>query len=587
MILGIDLGTTNTVSAIVENGVPRVLPTAEGGKLLPSIVTFSRTGERVVGDVARRQLVVHPDRTIHSAKRFIGRRYADATTDLPLVQYEVVETRTGDCGFRIDGRVYSPAEISAAVLQRVKQAAEAHLGTPITEAVITVPAHFDDRRRQATRDAAAIAGLEVARVLNEPTAAALAWLRGAGGAQRPDRATLAVYDFGGGTFDISIVRVDGDVAEVRATRGDNALGGADIDRAIEEWLLDVARQDGVDLHGDRVARQRLREAAEAAKIDLSTLPDVEVRLPFLGGTAEVPYHLACTLTRAQLEQRIAPLIERTLVECRLSLKEAAIAPAEVDEVVLVGGSSRIPAVRSAVGALFGRTVEQTVNPEDVVALGAALQAASLEGRTAAVTLLDVTSFALGVEVAGGRSARLIPKNAPLPAQRTQMVTTASDDQSTVRIHVLQGEGATAAENTSLGQFELTGIAPGPKGSARIEVTFGVDTSGMVRVSAVDTRSGAREAIQIRAPGSLDAGERERMSAEAREIATRARDTQARREAETALRSRLPAVEACMRSESIASTEAELLAERAYAALAVKAPTETLRELIAWADRIRS
>ncbi len=585
MILGIDLGTTNTVSAVVENGVPRVLPTLEGGKLLPSIVTFTRAGERVVGEVARRQLVVHPERTIHSAKRFIGRRYADATSDLPLVQYEVVETRSGDCGFRIDGRTYSPAEISAAVLQRVKQAAEALLGTPVTEAVITVPAHFDDRRRQATRDAAAIAGIEVARVLNEPTAAALAWLRGAAGAQRPSRATLAVYDFGGGTFDISIVRVDGDVAEVRATRGDNALGGADIDREVEGWLLDVARQDGMDLTEDRVARQRLREAAEAAKIDLSTLPDVEVRLPFLAGTPEVPYHLSCTLTRAELERRIAPFVERTLVECRLALKEAGIAPAEVTEVVLVGGSSRIPAVRAAVGALFGRVVEQTVNPEDVVALGAALQAGAMAGQGAPVTLLDVTSFSLGVEVAGGRFARLIPKNAPLPAQRTQMVTTASDDQATVRIHVLQGEGAQASENTSLGQFELSGIAPGPKGSARIEVTFGVDTSGMVKVSAVDTRSGAREAIRIRAPGSLGDGERERLTVEARQSEEATRDAQARREAEHTLRSRLPAIEACMRGDDVSATEAELLAERAYAALAARAPTAALKELVAWADRI--
>lgn len=583
MILGIDLGTTNTVCAILEGGEARVIPTLDGRTLLPSVVTFARTGERIVGDVARRQLVVHPERTLHSAKRFIGRRYKDAANDLGLVQYEVVETRAGECGFRVDGRTFSPAEVSAAVLQRVRQSAEQHLGMPVTRAVITVPAHFDDRRRQATRDAANIAGLEVVRVLNEPTAAALAWLRSRKGAMKA--CTLAVYDFGGGTFDVSIVRVDGDVAEVRATHGDNALGGSDIDREIEAWLLAEVHADGLDLAEDKVARQRLRDAAEAAKIDLSTMASVDIHLPFLGGTPERPYSLVRTLTRAMLEARIAPFVARTIEACRRALQEAGMVAADIDEVVLAGGSSRIPAVRAAVGACFGRKVELTLNPDDVVALGAALQAGALAGDGDPVTLLDVTSLALGVEVAGGRFATLIPKNTILPAQRTQMVTTASDNQGTVRIHVLQGESPRVADNTSLGQFELSGIAPGDKGAARIEVTFAVDTSGIVNVSAVDTRSGARHAVAIKAPTALRDDERARMAREATEADATARNRRERSTVVAELRSRLPALDIAAAGADFDAAEAEVAAQRIRDALAADLPLQALRDLATWSAQV--
>ncbi len=582
-ILGIDLGTTNTVCALVERGEARILPTLEGGRLLPSIVSYTRTGERAVGDVARRLLVAQPERTIHSAKRFIGRRFSEAQDDVGLVRYTVVAARGGDCGFRVDERVYSPAEVSAAVLQRVRQSAEAYLGQALTDAVITVPAHFNDRQRQATRDAATIAGLRAVRILNEPTAAALAWLAG-----RKRHATIAVYDFGGGTFDVSIVRIDGDVAEVKATHGDNALGGTDLDRLVEDWLLDQARAQGMDLERDLVARQRLREAAEAAKIDLSSTTETEIRLPFLAGAPDRPFHLSCTLTRRTLEGLAAPLVDRTLHACARVLTEARMAPADIDEVVLVGGSSRMPMVRERVGACFGRTVDLSVNPDEAIAVGAALQAASLTGEGAPLTLIDVTSFSLGVEVAGGRFARLIPKNTVLPAQRVQMVTTAAHNQATVRIHVLQGESADARDNTSLGEFELRGIAPGEKAAARIEVSFAVDTSGLVQVSAVDTRTGAREAVSIRAPDVLSQAEREALRVEADLLAARETDTRARRASEARLRAVVGRVEtrlSALASDDLAREEAEMFLTRAHRAVERASPAESLDELRQWGERL--
>jgi molecular chaperone DnaK len=577
MILGIDLGTTNTVCAVYERGEARIVPTLEGGRLLPSVVAFTRTGERAVGEVARRMRVVQPDRTLHSAKRFIGRLHKDAAEDISLVRYEVVPTRDGTCGFRVDDRVYSPAEISAAVLQRVRQAAENELGATLTEAVITVPAHFNDRQRQATRDAAAIAGLTVARILNEPTAAALAWLAG-----RRRNATIVVYDFGGGTFDVSVVRIEGDVAEVRATRGDNTLGGNDIDAVIERHFMDVARESGTDLSADPVAGQRLREAAEAAKIDLSTSTEAHVRLPFLAGTPERPYHFECVLTRRQLESMIEPFVARTLAECEQVLREAGLARDAIDDIAMVGGTSRVPRVRAAVGAFFARNIDLGIHPDEAVAIGAALHAGTLAGDGADVTLVDVTSFSLGVEVAGGRFARLIPKNTVLPAQRVQVVTTASDNQSTVRIHVLQGESAHARDNTSLGEFELTGIAPGPKGSARIEVSFGVDTSGIVHVSAVDTRSGTRQAIRIEAPHTMARADLERLRDEAEAAA---RPGTARRGASrlASLVSRVTSLRDTLVEGSLERDEADLFLARAEPALGTDS-TESA-ELERWADRL--
>ncbi len=577
MILGIDLGTTNTVCAVYERGEARIVPTLEGGRLLPSVVSFTRTGERAVGEVARRMRVVQPDRTLHSAKRFIGRLHKDAAEDIALVRYEVVPTRDGTCGFRVDDRVYSPAEISAAVLQRVRQAAENELGVNVTEAVITVPAHFNDRQRQATRDAAAIAGLTVARILNEPTAAALAWLAG-----RRRNATIVVYDFGGGTFDVSVVRIEGDVAEVRATRGDNTLGGNDIDAVIERHFMDLARGSGTDLSADPVAGQRLREAAEAAKIDLSTSTEAHVRLPFLAGTPERPYHFECVLTRRQLEAMIEPFVARTLAECEQVLREAGLARDAIDDIAMVGGTSRVPRVRAAVGAFFARNIDLGIHPDEAVAIGAALHAGTLAGDGASVTLVDVTSFSLGVEVAGGRFARLIPKNTVLPAQRVQVVTTASDNQSTVRIHVLQGESAHARDNTSLGEFELTGIAPGPKGSARIEVSFGVDTSGIVHVSAVDTRSGTRQAIRIEAPHTMARADLERLRDEAEAAA---RPGTARRGASrlASLVSRVQSLRDTLVDGSLEREEAELFLARAEPALGTDS-SETA-ELERWADRL--
>ncbi len=514
-VIGIDLGTTNAVCAYMDRRDPQIIINEEGGRVTPSVVGFSKNGERFVGDIAKRQLLINPRATVHSIKRFMGRRFEDAARSAGLVSYEVVATRGGECGIRIGDRTFSPQELSAMILQKLKKSAEDFLGEEVTEAVITVPAYFTDRQRQATRDAGTIAGLNILRIINEPTAAALAYVH-----DRRKTATIAVYDFGGGTFDISVLEVDRDLAEVRTTRGNNTLGGADIDRVIVDWLIEqFERQHGIDPSDDKVVLQRLRDAAERAKLELSTALETEIHLPFLMTSTSGPKHLQCTLTRASFESLAMPLFEKTIEECRRALDDIKLDPSKIDEVILVGGSSRIPRIQELVKELFRRPLNKSFNPDEVVAIGAAIQAGILDGDVKAVTLLDVTNFSLGIEVEGRRFAKLIPKNTTLPATKTQLVSTVVDNQKTVRIHALQGESGFARDNVSLGEFELTGIEPAPRGLPRIEVKFTIDTNGILSVSATDTRSGVIEQLTIEAPSSLTQAEVEQLRQEAAEFET--------------------------------------------------------------------
>ncbi len=509
-VIGIDLGTTNSVVAYIDRGEPKIIINEEGGRVTPSVVGFSKSGERFVGDIAKRQMLINPDATIHSIKRFMGKRYKDAGNDLPLVNYKVSAGRNGDCQFDVNGRILSPQEASAMILQKLKKSAEDFLGETVSEAIITVPAHFNDPQRQATKDAGTIAGLNVLRIINEPTAAAMAYLH-----DRRKSATIAVYDFGGGTFDISIVHIDRELGEVRATRGNNALGGGDVDRVIMEWLIEQFRKEhGVDVANDKVVRQRLRDAAERAKIELSSALETEIQLPFLMADATGPRHLQCTLSRATFEAIAGPLLDATMEECRRALHDARMTVEQIDEVVLVGGSSRIPRVKELVREFFGRQLNQQFNPDEVVAIGAAVQAGVLEGEVKSVTLLDVTSLSLGIEIEGKRMAKLIPKNSCIPAQKLQLVSTVVDNQKTVKIHVLQGESGKADENTSLGEFELQGIEPAPRGVPRIEVKFVIDANGIVNVSARDSRSGVAQQLTIQAPTGMSRLEMERARDEA-------------------------------------------------------------------------
>ena len=497
-VIGIDLGTTNSVCAYMDRRDPVVIINAEGGRITPSVVGISKNGERFVGDIAKRQLLINPEATIHSIKRFMGRRYKEAQKDIDLVQYKVVETKNGDCAVEVGDRRYLPQEIAAMVLQKLRKSAEDFLGEQVTEAVIAVPAYFTDRQRQATKDAGTIAGLDVLRIINEPTAAALAYVH-----NRRKSSTIAVYDFGGGTFDISILEVDRDLAEVRATRGHNQLGGADIDRKVVDWLLEqFHREHGIDVSDDKVVLQRLRDAAERAKLELSSAMDTDIHLPFLLADASGPKHLQCSLSRYTFESLAQALFDETIEECQRALDDCRLTPDDIDEVILVGGSSRIPKVQELVKGLFERPLNKTFNPDEVVAVGAAIQAGILEGDVKAVTLLDVTNFSLGIEVEGRRAAKLIPKNTTIPAQKTQLVSTVVDNQRTVKIHVLQGESPLARENVSLGEFELHGIEPAPRGVPRIQVKFAIDANGIVQVSAKDSRSGISNAVTIDAPTGL-------------------------------------------------------------------------------------
>ena len=524
-VIGIDLGTTNSVVAVMEGGEPHVIPNQEGSRLTPSVVAFAKDGEILVGQVARRQAITNPENTVFSIKRFMGRRYEEVQEEIKKVPYKVVKAPNGDVRIEIRGKLYSPPEISAVILRKLREAAEAHLGEKVTQAVITVPAYFNDSQRQATKDAGAIAGLEVLRIINEPTAAALAY-----GLDKKTDEQIAVYDLGGGTFDISILEIGQGVFEVKATNGDTHLGGDDFDQRIIDWIADeFKKQNGIDLRGDRMALQRLKEAAEKAKIELSSTLQTEVNLPFVTADATGPKHLVMTLTRAKLESLVADLIERTVEPCRLAMKDANVSESDIDEVILVGGQTRMPKVQEVVKRLFGKEPHKGVNPDEVVAVGAAIQGGVLAGDVKDVVLLDVTPLSLGVETLGGVTTVLIPRNTTIPARKSEIFSTAADNQTTVDVHVVQGERPLARDNRTLGRFQLVGIPPAPRGVPQISVTFDIDANGILTVSAKDMASGKEQQITITATSGLSKADVERMVKEAEAHA--AEDMERRQEIE--------------------------------------------------------
>ena len=512
-IIGIDLGTTNSVVSVMEGDAPVVIVNDEGTRTTPSVVAF-KDGDRIVGAPARRQAITNPQNTIYSIKRFMGSRFDEAQKEVERVPYNVVKGDSGDCRVQIDGKAYSAPEISAMVLQKLKRQAEKYLGTEVTEAVITVPAYFNDAQRQATKDAGQIAGLEVKRIINEPTAAALSY-----GIDRPDDEIVAVYDFGGGTFDISILEVGDSVVEVKSTSGDTHLGGDDVDQVIIDWLVSSFKGDtGIDLSQDKMVLQRLKDAAEKAKIELSSSPSTSINLPFLTADASGPKHLEMSLSRAQFEQMIDPIIERTLGPCRAALKDAGLQASQVNEVILVGGSTRIPLVLEKVKGLFGKAPNSSVNPDEVVAMGAAIQGGILAGDVTDMLLLDVTPLSLGLETLGGVMTVLIPRNTTIPSSKSETFSTAADNQTAVDIQVYQGERPMAGQNRLLGNFRLDGIAPAPRGMPQVEVSFDIDANGIVNVKATDKATGKEQQITITASSGLDESEVERLVKEAEENA---------------------------------------------------------------------
>jgi molecular chaperone DnaK len=505
-VIGIDLGTTNSVVAVVEGGNPTVIANQEGSRLTASVVGFTKDGEILVGQVAKRQAITNPENTVFSIKRFMGRRYDEVLQEIKLVPYKVVKAANGDVRVEIRGKEYAPPEISAMILRKLKEAAEAYLGEKVTQAVITVPAYFNDSQRQATKDAGKIAGLEVLRIINEPTAAALAY-----GMDKKKDQTIAVYDLGGGTFDVSILEIGEGVFEVKATNGDTHLGGDDFDQRIIDWIAEEFKKEhGIDLRKDRMALQRLKEAAEKAKCELSTTLQTEINLPFITADASGPKHLVLTLTRAKLEALVADLIERTLGPCRQAMQDAGVTPKDIDEVILVGGQTRMPKVQEVVKQLFGKEPHKGVNPDEVVAVGAAVQAAVLTGEVKDLLLLDVTPLSLGIETLGGVMTVLIPRNTTIPTKKSEIFTTAADSQTSVEVHVLQGERPMARDNRTLGKFHLVGIPPAPRGVPQIEVTFDIDANGILNVSARDTATGKHQNITITASSGLTKEEVERM-----------------------------------------------------------------------------
>ncbi len=521
-VIGIDLGTTYSEVAVIEGGEPKVIPSAEGGNLVPSVVAINKSGERLVGQIAKRQAVVNPENTIHSIKRFMGRKWGEPAgreltveEDAKRKSYKVTKAPNNDVRVKMGDKEYSPPEISAMILQKLKTDAESYLGEKITEAVITVPAYFNDSQRQATKDAGKIAGLDVLRIVNEPTAAALAY-----GLDKKADETVAVYDLGGGTFDISILELGEGTFQVKSTNGDTHLGGDDFDQRVIDWLCDeFKREQGIDLRQDKMALQRLKEAAEKAKCELSTVQQTEISLPFITADSSGPKHLNINLNRSKLEQLVMDLVEKSLQPCRAALKDAGKTAAQIDEVILVGGQTRMPLVQQKVTELFGKEPHKGVNPDEVVAIGAAIQAGVLKGDVKDVLLLDVTPLTLGIETLGGVATPLIPRNTTIPTSKSQIFSTAADNQPSVEIHVVQGERPMAADNRTLGRFMLDGILPAPRGIPQIEVSFDMDANGILSVKAHDKGTGKEQKITITASSGLEKSEIERMQKEAEAHAT--------------------------------------------------------------------